>query len=285
MRLFRNTMLALMFVTTGWLAVAHAQKKPPTDPALLTIASTGAVLHSPGVTAIFWGAEWTDAGFADDIITGLDSLFAGFTGSTYARTVTEYYDRTGQVTPYTTYFGHLIDTSAAPAPGGLTSATAIAEVCKATNNNPNSSDVYVVFASTDNGTGACGFHTWGTCGSKRTAVPVQVAAIPYASGVAGTGCDALQDTETGHSLALAQIANIAIHELVETITDPRGTGWRDGFGDEMSDKCIRVFPESLGLFPIFSNGSTWKLQGQWSNAAYRARSGAPNELGQFACIW
>ena len=41
----------------------------------------------------------------------------------------------------------------------------------------------------------------------------------------------------------------------------------------------------LSRYPVFSNGSVWKLQGMWSNAAYLAGSGTPNSAGQAACIW
>ena len=46
----------------------------------------------------------------------------------------------------------------------------------------------------------------------------------------------------GHSLALAQIANLTMHEVIEAITNPRGSGWHDGSGEEFADKCLRIFP-------------------------------------------
>jgi hypothetical protein len=45
------------------------------------------------------------------------------------------------------------------------------------------------------------------------------------------------------------------------ITDPRGTGWRDSYGTETGNKCILTFPPDLASYPVFSNGSVWKLQG------------------------
>ena len=279
------TMVAVALLVGSGVALLDAQgKKTPTDPALLSIPRTGSVLHTPGITAIFWGAEWADAGFSDDIIVGMDQLLGGYSGSDYARASTEYYDRNGSISGYSAYRGHVLDLSAAPAPGSLTTSVAIAAACRATNNQPNPEDVHIVMTSTDHGgTGACVFHVQGTCG-KRGA-PILVMGVPFASGVAGTGCDALQDNDTGHSLALAQMANIVIHELADTITNPRGDGWRDGSGASTSDKCIRIFPNSLIDYPVFSNGSVWKLQGQWSNAAYVANSGTPNQSGQAGCVW
>jgi len=154
-------------------------------------------------------------------------------------------------------------------------------------NKPDSGSIYTVYTSIEGGVpnDKCAYHTWGSCGSGRNAVPIQVAAVPYASGVAGTACSGVQDTATGHSLALAQIANMTMHETIEAITDPRGTGYRDANGDEIADKCIRIFPADLSSDLVFSNGSVWKLLGMWSNAAYVAGSGTPNSLGQPACIW
>jgi len=266
------------------LAAAQGNKKSA-DPALLTISNTGSVLHTPSLTAIFWGAEWTDASFAGDIISGFDSLLSGYSNSDYAHTPIEYSDRSGRITPFASYWGHTIDTSAAPVAGGLTSSVAVAEACRITNNQPDPGGIYVVVTSTGSGPNGCAFHTWGTCGTGRKALPIQVAAVPYASGAIGTGCEGVQDFETGHSLALAQMANLTMHEVVETITDPRGSGWRDAFGDEIADKCIKIFPPSVGLYSLFSNGSIWKLQAEWSNAAYLAGTGAPNATGQRACIW
>ena len=281
----RFVVLFAAMAVAGTATFLSAQGKKTVDPALMTIARTGSVMHTPMVASIFWGSEWADAGFADDIIDGLDTFFAGYSGSGYAGTATEYYDRAGSITRNINYTGHVIDMSAAPAPGTLTPSVTIAEVCRQTGNQPNRDAVYFVFTSSQHGTGACAFHAWGSCGTGKSAVPVQVAGVPFATGVSGTGCDALQDTQTGHSLALAQIANIAAHELVEAITDPRGTGWRDGEGEEISDKCMRIFPSAFSGFPVFSNGSTWKLQGQWSNEAYLAGTGAPNESGQKGCVF
>jgi len=36
---------------------------------------------------------------------------------------------------------------------------------------------------------------------------------------------------------------------------------------------------------VFPDGSVWKLQGLWSNAAYGTGSGAPNLGGQKGCVW
>ena len=125
-------------------------------------------------------------------------------------------------------------------------------------------------------------HAWGTCSNGK---PVQAIGVTHSSGQLGSGCDDVQDFETGHSLALAQIANMAMHELAETITDPRGTGWRDSYGQEIGNKCLSTFPPDVSRYSLFADGSVWKLQGLWSNTAYLAGSGASNQGGQYACVW
>jgi hypothetical protein len=66
----------------------------------------------------------------------------------------------------------------------------------------------------------------------------------------------------------------AAHELVESITDPQGTGWMDPNGYEVADKCEN--PElgtPLGYAPDGSpfnqliDGDRWLIQTVWSNAA------------------
>lgn len=278
--------LATCFIVAGLIQQPVHINAAPRDPYLMTIAKTGKVLHTPMLKAVFWGHEWADPAFAADIVSGLDSLLAGYSGSDYAATLREYYDRSGSITGYATYTGYTIDSSPAPAPDAFSGAIAIAKVCSMTNNNPESNAAYFVFTSTPKAASAegktCALHAWGACSNGKQ---VQAIGVRYSSGQIGSGCDGVQDYETGHSLALAQMANLAMHELAETITDPRNTGWHDSYGEEISNKCIRTFPSTVSRYPVFPDGSVWKLQGLWSNAAYGTGTGAPNLDGQKACVW
>jgi len=264
----------------------HDISAAPRDPYLMTIARAGKVLHTPMLKAVFWGPEWHDPAFAGDIVSGIDSLLAAYSGSQYAAVLREYYDRSGSISGYATYAGYQIDSSPAPAPEGFNGAVAIAKICSMTNNSPDSNGAYLVFTSTPKSPDApgktCALHAWGACSNGK---PVQVVGVRYSSGQIGSGCEGVQDFETGHSLALSQMANLAMHELAETITDPRNTGWHDSYGEEISNKCILTFPNDVSQYPEFPDGSVWKLQGLWSNAAYGARTGAPNLSGQRACVW
>ena len=37
-------------------------------------------------------------------------------------------------------------------------------------------------------------------------------------------------------------------------------------------------------YVTFSNGSKWKVQGEWSNNAYNSGTGYPNRSGQKGCL-
>jgi hypothetical protein len=246
----------------------------------------GNVLNAHNTAVIFWGTEWNDAAFAGDKITGLDTFFSNMNGSQYASTGNEYYDVVGGVQtliqPSSTYLGHVIDSTAAPRKA-LSTSSAVAKACAVAGNNPDPSTVYFIYTSTGAGhVNYCAWHSWGTCSSGA---PIQVAYMPNIDGIAG--CDP-QDSATGHSQGLAALANVTAHELMEAVTDPRGSGWMDSSGAENGDKCAWAFPVSdtnpSGLSTL-TDGSQWKLQMEWSNAAYSASSGFLNRSGQAGCIY
>jgi hypothetical protein len=215
----------------------------------------GQIMTSTAVTAIYWGTSWSNASFVGDKISGLDTWYASVGGTKYMATNAEYTGTNGQVGTGVSYSGHLIDTSAAPSHAPRTSDIQT-EVCKMIA-NPVANGYYPVYVDTKRGhAGYCAWHSYGTCNG----VPVQFGFFFNLDG--DSGCDP-QDTTTGHSQGLAALANVTGHELSEMVTDPRNGGWWDSSGNENGDKCAWTFngTESFG-------GSTWKIQGNWSNAAY-----------------
>jgi hypothetical protein len=233
----------------------------------------GVIMPTSNTRAIFWGTSWGSS--PGDKITGMDSWYTGFSNSNYAKTNTEYTGSNGQVGPISQYGGHIIDTTAS-ASGGNTS-TILAEVCKViTNPDSTGNGYYAVYTDTPRGhAGYCAWHSVGTCNGVR----VQFAYFFKLDGDAG--CDP-QDTSGQHSQGLAAIANVSGHELSEAMTDPASPGaWYDSQGAENGDKCAWTFGAPL---VTFSNGSQWKIQGEWSNAAYTAGTGYPNSSGQNGCL-
>ena len=233
----------------------------------------GKVMPTAVTEAIFWGATW--ASYSGDKITGMDQWYTGFNGSNYAKTSDEYTGSNGQVGAATTHLGHVIDTSASTG-GGNTSAI-LAEVCKViTSPDKSGNGYYAVYTDTPRGNaGYCAWHSYGSCGGT----PVQFAFFFKLDGDAG--CDP-QDTSGLHSQGLAAIANVSGHELSEARSDPASPGaWYDASGQENGDKCAWTFGAPL---VTFSDGTQWKIQGEWSNAAYNAGTGYPNSSGQKGCL-
>jgi hypothetical protein len=235
----------------------------------------GKIMTTSVTQAIFWGPNWGNSAFIGDKISGLDSWYTGYSNSNYSKASDEYTGTNGQVTPVTSYLGHVIDTSVASG-GGSTSAI-LAEVCKAVPNpDPSGNGYYPVYTDQPRGhAGYCAYHSYGSCHG----VPVQFAFFWNLDG--DPGCNP-QDTSGLHSQGLAALANVSGHELSEARTDPASPGaWYDNGGQENGDKCAWTFGVPL---VTFSDKQQWKIQGEWSNAAYTAGTGYPNASGQKGCV-
>lgn len=237
----------------------------------------GKIMPTAVSKAIFWGTSWP--AYSGDEITGIDSFYTGFSGSNYAKTGDEYTGSNGQVGATSTHQGHVIDNSAASG-GGSTSAI-LSEVAKevtAGNIVLDASGNSYVPVYTDLPRGNAGYCAWHSAGTINGVV-VQFAFFWKLDG--DPGCDPT-DTTTTHSEGLAALANVSAHELSEARTDPASPGaWYDGSGQENGDKCAWTFGAPTVSFP---NGTQWKLQGEWSNAAYTAGTGYPNSSGQKGCL-
>ncbi len=228
--------------------------KPGAIPTL--VWHDGNIMVTAQTAAIFWGSNWSNSNFVCDKITGLDSWYAGVGGSKYGATVDEFTGPQGtQVKDSISYLGHYVDTTPGPSRAPKTS-TILAEVCK------------VIPAS------QLAWHSAGSCGG----VPIQFAFFFNLDG--DPGCDP-QSTISSQSQGLAALANVTGHELSEARNDPRLDAWYDSSGAENADKCSWTFG---GPSVAFSNGTNWKIQGNWSNYAYDHNSGYPNRSGQNGCV-
>jgi hypothetical protein len=238
------------------------------------IYHNGDIMPTAVTEAIFWGTGWANPSFASDKISGLDLWYEGIGSSSFAKTCDEYTGlNNDQVLSGISYAGHVVDTSAAPSRAPRTS-TILNEVCKMVT-TPVANGYYAVYVDAPRGSaGYCAWHSWGTCSN----VPIQFAFFFSLDGDAG--CDP-QSTVAGESQGLAALANVTGHELSEARTDPRGTGWFDSSGAENGDKCAWTFGTSQVMF---SNGTAWKIQGNWSNSAYDQKLGYANSSGQPGCL-
>jgi hypothetical protein len=239
----------------------------------------GAIMTDSVVKTIFWGPSWANTAFAGDKITGLNRLYAGLASATgYVASNTEYTGTNGRVGTAVTFAGSVTDTSASPRSAPKTAAV-LAEVCK-TITSPVANGYYPVYTDLKRGSaGYCAWHSYGTCGG----VPVQFGFFFNLDG--DSGCDPV-DKQTTHSQGLAALASVSGHEWSETVTDPRNGGWWDSAGNENSDKCAWSFPPSLVEItdPITNAKEGWKIQGNWSNAAFTAGTGYLNTKSQAGCM-
>ncbi len=263
-------------VKTGpMLGVVHAKGAKPggggSDPNLKFRG--GEIMGSSVVEAIYWGPSWSSTSYQGDKVTGLASLYAGFSGSTYMGTNTEYTGTNGTVGKGVSYLGQVFDASATPRRAPSTSA--VQTIVSNNISNPVANGYYPVYSDLKRGSaGYCAWHSWGTV----QGVLVQFAFFFDLAG--DSGCDPA-DPGTARSQPLEALANVTGHELSEAVTDPHGNGWTDASGSENADKCAWKFDQAV----LLSDGSTWKVQGNWSNAAYTAKTGFPNSSGQLGCLY
>jgi hypothetical protein len=223
----------------------------------------GPVLHGTTVVPIFWGTSWGNGSFVGDKISGLQSFYSGVGGSTYAATNSEYTDSAGHVSTSVSVGSPLTDLSAVTASGQQTGAV-LAEVC-AQISSPVATGFYPVYVDRPRGHARfCAWHSAGTCNG----VTVQFGFFFNLDGDAG--CDP-EDASGLHSQGLAALANVSGHELSEALTDPHLDAWYDANGAENSDKCAWTFSGNVAI-----GTQSWKIQGNWSNAAALTNSGYAN---------
>ena len=224
----------------------------------------GPVMHSTTVAPIYWGSRWNTS-FAGDKISGLDYFYSHVGGTGYARTNSEYYDTSGNVNTNISKAGNLSDYSATPS-GAPSTSQVLAEVAKMTNNNPVANAYYPVYSDQPRGSaGYCAWHSSGTINGIR----VQFGFFFNLDG--DPGCDPQSPSSLGHSQGLSALANVTGHELSEMLTDPQLNAWYDQKGAENSDKCAWTFSGTVTI-----GTQSWKVQGNWSNAAALAKSGYAN---------
>jgi hypothetical protein len=235
---------------------------------------SGAVMASGAtVQPIFWGPSWSSASYQGDVVTGIHNLYVAFNNTGYMGTNTEYTNASGaHVSKAVSVDASLTDTGATPRRAPST-ADVLAVVTRNIK-NPVSNGYYPVYTDIKRGSaGYCAWHSWGTANG----VLVQFAFFFDLTGDAG--CDP-QDPGTTRSQNLEALASVTGHELSEAVTDPHGDGWYDAGGSENADKCAWVFSQ-----PVSLGGSSWKIQGNWSNAAYTAGTGFANASGQKGCLY
>jgi hypothetical protein len=215
----------------------------------------GPVLPTSNVYAIYWGS-----GSFGDIGSALENFFTNFSGSTYANILTQYMHETTPASPQITDYVTLAPDISAPPRRAPSVSTIVNEACAGLNGGaPDSQGVYFVITSNfPKGTNYCAWHSYGTCNGQQIAVVY----LPNLTGVGGCDISGLSSNLNPFSAAAQSMANVAAHELSEVITDQLLNAWYDSSGQEVGDKCAWQFSGSVS----FSDGNSWQLQEEWSNA-------------------
>lgn len=205
------------------------------------------------VYPIFWGSAWTGS-FSSTASGIAGTFYGGLGGSSYANTNTEYTDGSGShVTSGATANGAKYDGAAAPSNAPTTSQV-LAEVAKEYP-APSAGAYYPVYSDQPRGSATyCAWHSTGTINGIR----VEFAFFFSLSNDPGCSPD-----YPNASPQLEALGNVSGHEWSEMETDPQLNAWYDQQGNENADKCAWQFSGTQH----FTNGSTWTIQGNWSNAA------------------
>lgn len=212
----------------------------------------GPVLPTSHVYAIFWGS-WG----SPEIPDALYDFFNGFGGSSYANILTQYMREGGSAPPpAVTYTIAAPDISTPPAHSPSV-RTIVNEACASLSGGaPDPEGLYFVITSNFPKQGSfCAWHSAGTCNGA----PIAVAYLPNVTGV--NGCGVPSTVNNGFSAGAQAMANVAAHELSESITDQFLNAWYDQSGQEVGDKCAFQFSS-----PVTLGKTEWVLQEEWSNA-------------------
>jgi len=242
----------------------------------------GNILNHVSARVVFAGIGWTTPGFINDKIVGIDTFFAGYSGSHYAGASDEYIGANGEVGSTLTYQGHSIAASESSVDGTKVITVTNAVCAEATGGkfllDTSGNETVVVYTQMQRPktVNYCGYHGQARCGGH---------VVNYAF-VWDLDQDAACDAGdlpwvNNHSDGLSNIANITAHELAEIRTDPAGNAWHDASQAEVADKCAFVFGHDR---VSFANGSTWRLQTLWSNKANNAGNGFYSGGGIPACV-
>lgn len=239
------------------------------------IYHNGPVQHATVVEPIFVGPDWgsdSTTFTTGDKITGLETLYSGLAQSnSYGFTNHEYTDTTGKnVNPTLTYDGNALfdkNTNFSGDPQTDALAAEVVKVVGVANMTPGG--YYPVYIEGKRGSaGYCAYHDTSTyVDSHNVKQEFQVGFFFNLDG--DSGCNPNSPTSLKHSQGLAALANVSGHEYSEMVTDPQLTAWWDLQGNENADKCAWTF----GANPLDINGTSWKIQGNWSNSANNAGIG------------
>jgi len=239
------------------------------------LAYGGGQIQTAGmVFLVYWGSQWNHNDPSGEA-PRQQSFFNGAGGSSWNNSVTQYCEgvaagttRCGSSgTPVGNHAGALAGSwfdNASAAPSHPTQAQIAAEAVRAAAHFGVTSNVqFVINTATGNnsrgfGTQYCAYHS----STSSTIGEVAYTYMPYITD-AGANCGA----NFNGLGADAGITVVAGHEFAEAETDPfPNTGWVDGSGAEIGDKCVWIPSGQGAAADIKLSTGSFPVQSLWSNA-------------------
>jgi len=242
----------------------------------------GVETGSDKVYLIYWGSQWNNNDPSGEAAIQ-QHFFNGVGGSSWNNTVTQYCEGVssgtvfcnGAGTPAVNPTGVLAGVwydNASAAPSRPTQSQLASEAINAaahfgnTTATSNTTVQYVINTATGNnssgfGTQYCAWHS----STSSSYGNIAYTNMPYITD-AGASCGA--NFVNGGSAGLTDgITIVGGHEFAETETDIfPSTGWLDGSGSEIGDKCAWISSGQGAAADITLSTGTFAVQSLWSNA-------------------
>lgn len=209
------------------------------------------------VHPIYWGSTATS--LQSNVGAGLDAVYKGYSGSTYAGISSQY---SNTATTLTVLSGVTDTTTANSQTSKVLQAVQRAiSNSKVTVSTGNDKDYYPVYTDLGrNGRGYCAWHSYGTVTDKSNVKHVVEFAFFFNLN-GDPGC-AVANVNS-YSQQTQNLANVTAHELAEALTDPHLDAWYDAAGYENGDKCAWYFDPVDGKVTL--GGTDWAMQGEYNN--------------------
>jgi hypothetical protein len=230
---------------------SNSAAKPPVGTNSNLIKHAGNAMPVTHIYAIYWGSGFPVLGYSSDV----NSFLTGISGSPYNQVTTQYMPTsTANIMSFVSSF---TDLTSPPTTAPSTSSI-LAEVYKVVvttgKQTIDPQGLYMVF--TNNFPSKANYCAWHGAGSVNRGAQFAVAYQPYLGTTAGCSARILAGYQPKTNIAVDAVANVASHEIYETVTDPLLNAWFDSAGLEIGDKCAWM---SATLVAGYS------VQTEWSN--------------------
>jgi len=211
----------------------------------------GNAMSVTNIYSIYWGSSFPTSGYADSV----NGFLTGIGSSLYNSVTTQYMPT---ATPNSMTFKGSFSDAGTPPTSSPTTASILAEVYKvvtAAGKTIDPQGLYMVF--TNNFPSKANYCAWHGAGSVNRSATFTIAYQPHLGTMAGCSATYLTGYTPRTNTAVDSVANVASHEIYETVTDPLLNAWYDSKGAEIGDKCAWKTATTVALYSV---------QTEWDNS-------------------